>query len=63
MKTTLILYGSTKRYSAEYKRVTNPDRLEYYVRAELSSYDLKEALDRAKPRAGEVVINTVEIGK
>lgn len=61
MKKTLILYGSPKQYSAGHKRVHCSGQPEYFVRVETSPFGLLEALDRAKPTKGEVVLNTVEV--
>lgn len=60
MKRTIILYGSPKQYSAAHKRVHCSGQPEYFVRMEVSPYGIAEALEHAKPKPGETVLNTVE---
>lgn len=60
MTKTLILYGSSRRWTAAHKRVSYPSQPDYFVRVETSPFNLLEALDKAKPRPGEVVLNTVD---
>lgn len=58
----LILYGSYTRLTHSHKLVTHPkNRVEFYVRSELFDGGYPEALDKAKPLEGEIVLNTVPI--
>jgi len=62
---SLILYGSRKKLTNAHKPVTVTRegqeigrQPEYYVRADLFNGDIDEALDKAKPMEGELVLNT-----
>ena len=62
--TSLILYGSQVKLTNSHKLVTGfngqPD---YYVRVSHFNGSHKEALDKARPMPGEVVLNTVPIAE
>lgn len=63
---SLILYGSATKLSKGHFRVTKTGNrlfptVAYFVRAKIFNGNIDEALDKAKPRAGEVVLNTVPI--
>lgn len=60
MKKTIILYGSSHKYSGSHKRVSHSAQPEYYVRMETHPGTLEDALIAAKPHNGEVVLNTVD---
>jgi hypothetical protein len=59
---TLILYGSERKLTGNYVEVFGgPRGGKYFVRAERSFLSIPEALNAAKPRPGEIVLNTVEV--
>lgn len=70
---SIILYGSPTKLTNAHKpvhTVGNPNppnggkaQPAYYVRMEVVNFHFEEALDKAKPTPGEIVLNTVPIGK
>lgn len=63
---SLILYGSTTKLSKGHFKVTKAGSnrfptVPYFVRAQVFNGDIDQALDKAKPRSGEVVLNTVPV--
>ncbi len=59
---TAILYGSRVKLTSAHRRVnsrgSHPD---YFVRMRVVNMDLVDALYKAKPMIGEVVLNSVEL--
>lgn len=63
---SLILYGSQVKLTNAHKLVTGNGGYKqpaYYVRADVFNGDHSEALDKAMPLVGEVVLNTVPISE
>lgn len=57
--TSLILYGCEKKLTHAHK-IVKTDPL-YFVRADLFHGSCEQALEKADPKPGETVLNTVEI--
>lgn len=59
---TATLYGSRVKLTNAHKRVNhNGKQPPYFVRMTVRRMSLYEALEKAKPMLGEVVLNTVAI--
>ena len=58
---SLIIYGSKVRLSNAHKLVTVWKQPPYYVRVDSSPLSFGEALNKCKPQAGEVVLNTIPL--
>jgi hypothetical protein len=56
---SLILYSSYTRVSFDAQPLETPGGGTIYIRVERVPYDIDDALDRARPIEGEIVLNTV----
>ncbi len=60
---SLILYSSFNDSPGAYPLVINKSGVftELFIRVEVFDGDIAEALDKAKPRQDEVVLNTIKL--
>jgi hypothetical protein len=63
MTKSLILYGARTKLTDAHKPVhsNNGKQSKYYVRMQQVNKNIDDALDAAKPMAGETVLNSIPI--
>lgn len=57
----LILYGSTTKISRNHQRVKSSQGTPYFIRIEERKQDAITALEYARPKRGESVLNSIAL--
>ena len=58
----IIIYGTSKEIPGRrYQKVRYAEGVVYMRTEFCKGFDVARALDRANPRAGEIVVNTMEV--